>query len=35
MALDHPERVLKLAVLDSVPTWEALRRADMTFGLSY
>jgi haloacetate dehalogenase len=35
MALDHPERVLKLAVLDIVPTWEAFSRADMAFGLSY
>ena len=35
MALDHPERVAKLAVLDIVPTWEALSRADMAFGLSY
>lgn len=35
MALDHPERVLKLAVLDIVPTWEAFSRADMTFGLGY
>jgi haloacetate dehalogenase len=35
MALDHPERVLKLAVLDIVPTGEAFRRADMTFGLAY
>lgn len=35
MALDHPERVLKLAVLDIVPTGEALRRANMAFGLSY
>jgi haloacetate dehalogenase len=35
MALDHPERVAKLAVLDIVPTWEAYRRADMAFGMSY
>jgi haloacetate dehalogenase len=35
MALDHPERVLKLAVLDIVPTWEAFSRADMAFGLGY
>jgi haloacetate dehalogenase len=35
MALDHPEQVLKLAVLDIIPTWEAYRRADMAFGLSY
>src|SRR5205823_13570272 len=35
MALDHPQRVLKLAVLDIVPTFEAFRRADMAFGLAY
>jgi haloacetate dehalogenase len=35
MALDHPEQVLKLAVLDIIPTWEAYRRADMAFGLGY
>ena len=35
MALDHPEQVLKLAVLDIIPTGEAFRRADMAFGLGY
>lgn len=35
MALDHPERVLRLALLDIIPTGEALRRADMTFGLGF
>jgi haloacetate dehalogenase len=35
MALDHPGRTLKLAVLDIVPTWEAFSRADMAFGLGY
>ena len=35
MALDHPERVAKLAVLDIVPTGEAFRRADREFGLGY
>ncbi len=35
MALDHPERVLKLGVLDIVPTGEAFRRADMAFGLGF
>lgn len=35
MALDHPGRVLKLAVLDIVPTSEAWRRADMRFGLGF
>jgi haloacetate dehalogenase len=33
LALDHPERVSKLAVLDIVPTAEMWRRADMRFGL--
>ena len=35
MALDHPERVHKLAVLDIVPTFEAFNRANMAFGLGY
>ncbi len=35
MALDHPDRVGKLAVLDVVPTGEVLRRADAAFALSY
>jgi hypothetical protein len=35
MALDHPDRVLKLAVLDIIPTGEAFRRANMNFGRSY
>jgi haloacetate dehalogenase len=35
MALDHPERVLALAVLDIVPTDEHLRRAGMEFALGY
>jgi haloacetate dehalogenase len=35
LALDHPERVRKLAVLDIIPTGEAFRRADMAFGLGY
>jgi len=35
LALDHPERVEKLAVLDIVPTGEMYRRADMSFGLGY
>ena len=33
LALDHPERVRMLAVLDIIPTGEAWRRADMAFGL--
>ncbi len=35
MALDHPERVLRLAVLDIVPTGEAFRRADAKFAMGY
>jgi haloacetate dehalogenase len=35
LALDHPERVERLAVLDIVPTGEAFRRADARFGLAY
>lgn len=35
MALDHPERVTKLTVLDVVPTIEALNRADMAFAMGY
>jgi haloacetate dehalogenase len=35
LALDHPERVTRLAVLDIVPTGEALRRAAREFGLGY
>ena len=35
LALDHPERVLKLATLDILPTYEHFSRADMRFGLGY
>jgi haloacetate dehalogenase len=35
MALDRPDRVEALAVLDIIPTGEAFRRADMSFGLGY
>ena len=35
MALDFPGRVLRLAVLDILPTSENFRRADMRFGLGY
>jgi haloacetate dehalogenase len=35
LALDHPERVQKLAVLDIVPTAEAFGRTDMAFALAY
>jgi len=35
LALDEPERVTRLAVLDIVPGFEAFSRADMAFGLAY
>jgi len=35
LALDYPERVEKLAVLDIVPTLEHFERADMSFALGY
>jgi haloacetate dehalogenase len=35
LALDFPDRVEKLAVLDIVPTIEHFERADMAFGLGY
>jgi len=35
LALDEPQRVRRLAVLDIIPTGEAFRRADMAFGLGY
>jgi haloacetate dehalogenase len=35
LALDHPERVTRLAVLDIVPTGEVFLRADREFGLGY
>jgi haloacetate dehalogenase len=35
MALDHPDKVDRLAVLDIIPTLEAFRRADKRFGLGY
>lgn len=35
MALDHPDRVLKLAVLDILPTYEHFRRTDMRFAMGY
>jgi haloacetate dehalogenase len=35
MALDFPEAVTKLAVLDIVPTWEAFNRGGKDFGLGY
>ncbi len=35
LALDFPERVEKLAVLDIIPTIEHFERADMSFAMSY
>ena len=35
LALDHPERVTKLATLDIVPTGDAFHSVDMQFGLGY
>ena len=35
LAIDNPDRVLKLAVMDIVPTLEHFERADMSFALGY
>ena len=35
LALDHPEAVEKLAVLDILPTFEHFNRTDMAFALGY
>ncbi len=35
LALDHADRVERLAVLDIIPTIEHFERADMAFGLGY
>jgi haloacetate dehalogenase len=35
LALDHPQRVIKLATLDIVPTIEHFERTDMAFALGY
>jgi haloacetate dehalogenase len=35
LALDHPERVEKVAVLDIIPTGEAFRRTDFRFAMGY
>jgi haloacetate dehalogenase len=35
LALDHPERVVRLAVLDIVPTAEVWRRADSRFACAF
>jgi len=35
LALDHPQAVTKLAVLDILPTWEHFSRTDMAFAMGY
>jgi len=35
MALDHPERILALSVLDIIPTAEHFQRTDMAFAMGY
>jgi haloacetate dehalogenase len=35
MALDHPDRVTRLAVLDMVPTLDVLERVDASLMLGY
>lgn len=35
LALDYPDKILKLAVLDIIPTGEHFRRADMAFAMGY
>ena len=35
MALDHPERILALSVLDILPTAEHFERTDMAFAMGY
>ncbi len=35
LALDHPDRVVRLAVMDVVPVGEAFDRADKNFSLAY
>jgi haloacetate dehalogenase len=35
LAIDHPDRVLKLAVLDIIPTLEHFERTDMAFAMGY
>ena len=35
MALDHPDRIARLAVLDIIPTGEAFARADVRLALGY
>ncbi len=35
MALDHPDRILALSVLDILPTYEHFARTDMAFAMGY
>jgi haloacetate dehalogenase len=35
MALDHPQRIAKLAVLDIVPTGDVFRRVNMSFAIDF
>lgn len=35
MALDHPDRIAALSVLDILPTWEHFTRTDMAFAMGY
>jgi len=35
LALDHPERISRLAVMDVVPTYDTFQRVDMGFALGY
>jgi haloacetate dehalogenase len=35
MALDHPDRIARLGVLDIIPTGEVFERADMHLALGY
>jgi haloacetate dehalogenase len=35
MALDHPDKVLKLVTLDILPTYEHFKRTDMKFAMGY
>src|SRR5574338_125835 len=35
MALDHPDRITKLAVLDIVPTGDAFSKANMSFAINF
>ncbi len=35
MALDHPQHIERIAVLDIIPTGEAFQRADAKLALAY